>query len=173
MHVLDDALYLAETWHRGQRRRHSLSIYLVHVLRVMNRLRRAGVTDIEVLAACLLHDVLEDCKAATRQAIAALCGERVASLVVELTKFPGVSRKEYIESFRTASAWACLIKMADRLDNLYDWPPESVKWYAQEAQRLLVAIEANTTPKPTTEGFPEAWATIHAELTAVAKRLSA
>jgi (p)ppGpp synthase/HD superfamily hydrolase len=174
---VNDILRLADEMaadlHSGQFRRHSNSPYIVHPRRVMQRLKDAGVTDDEVLAAALLHDVLEDCPRASEALLAMTFGPRVTDLVKDLTKPTHTTRRAYVESFRFADPWACLVKLSDRLDNVLDWPPESVKWYAEEAQRILQAVEANPAPHPTRDGFPEAWATIHAELTQTAARLTA
>lgn len=85
-----------------------------------------GVYDAEVIAAALLHDIIEDC-GWTRERIAIRYNEAVASLVdgVSMPEGEFLSRDARIEAyhqkFMAASAIdsrVILIKLADRLHNL-------------------------------------------------------
>lgn len=94
--ILHDALLLeadtfADQWHRaaGQTRLGTGEPYITHPRAVALRLHQLGFPR-PVLAACLLHDVVED-TAATSEQIRTIFGEEVATLVREVTN---VSRKE-------------------------------------------------------------------------------
>ncbi|TFG70163.1 MAG: bifunctional (p)ppGpp synthetase/guanosine-3',5'-bis(diphosphate) 3'-pyrophosphohydrolase, partial [Anaerolineales bacterium] len=81
------------------------------------------VRDLEVLAAALLHDTLEDTDA-TPDAVRALVGDNVLTLVLEVTddkSLPKQERKQrQIEHAAHASPQAKLIKLADKISNVYD-----------------------------------------------------
>ena len=144
----------AERRHAGQMRRDGRTPYIVHPLRVAKRLREAGVEDRDLLAAALLHDVVEDTlrpgetDASLLWELNGRFGPRVATLVDELTKAPAgtESRRQYDWSFARKSAEACLVKLADRLDNLRDWQGMQSDFrrpYLAETLDLLAAVECN------------------------------
>lgn len=79
----------------------------------------------EIIAAALLHDVIEDCKEVTRDKVARLFGERAAELVQWLSKpdrTDEITPKErnaiYYRQLEEAPDEAIKIKISDRLDNL-------------------------------------------------------
>jgi len=122
------ALTIAAEVHARQLRDEG-SPYLEHPLRVARTLvRDLGVTDPEVIAAALLHDVLEDAPgqgvACDDARLAASCSPRVAALVRALTKPPvGPDGKEardraYWAAVAAAPREALQVKLVDRLDNL-------------------------------------------------------
>jgi guanosine-3',5'-bis(diphosphate) 3'-pyrophosphohydrolase len=127
--TVDSSLYakavaFACEQHRGQKRIESGGEvdYVVHPIRVAEHVRRvAGIDDIEILCAAVLHDTIED--SATRyDELDDAFGERVASIVAELTndsRLPKAARHEdMIRRAATMSREAKLIKLADRYDNL-------------------------------------------------------
>jgi len=78
-------------------------------------------SDPEVLAAALLHDVVEDCGVSVDE-LAASFGPKVAALVATLTNDPNagnrVTRKALeVECMKSASVDAKTIKLADFLHN--------------------------------------------------------
>jgi guanosine-3',5'-bis(diphosphate) 3'-pyrophosphohydrolase len=112
---------LAVEAHIGQMRQEGTP-YVVHPLRVALLLAGRGWRDDELLAAALLHDVVED-SAVTREGIAAQFGEAVADWVQVLTKPAKAERQHdwedhYYAAIEAAPLQARLIKCADRLDNL-------------------------------------------------------
>lgn len=152
----------AEARHAGQTRRDGRTPYVVHPLRVARLVRECGVGDPDLECAALLHDVVEDTlrpgedDAGLLWEIDGRFGPRVARLVGELTKAPaGVeSRREYDWSFARKSPGACLVKLADRLDNLRDWQgmqDDFRRPYLAETLDLLAAVAAN----PLVRGAPE------------------
>jgi guanosine-3',5'-bis(diphosphate) 3'-pyrophosphohydrolase len=96
--------------------------YVVHPLRVAEHVRRlAGVDDVEILCAAVLHDTIEDSDTRYDE-LAKAFSDRVASIVAELTndsRLPKTARHEdMIRRAATMSREAKLIKLADRYDNL-------------------------------------------------------
>jgi len=74
----------------------------------------------EVLAACWLHDTIEDCRL-TYNDIKSVAGENVANIVYALTNEKGKNRKErandlYYDGIRKIM-WAKYVKLCDRLAN--------------------------------------------------------
>ncbi|MET8154162.1 HD domain-containing protein [Actinoplanes sp. NPDC049668] len=135
--VIDDAAGWATDLHAGQRR--TREPYVNHPLRVTLRmLCHYRVTDADVLAAGLLHDVVEDQPWAvtgitrhgpppTAQALTAIAeryNPRVARLVAALTTPPrpdSVDRirhyTDHLAAALDAQPWARVIKLSDFTDN--------------------------------------------------------
>lgn len=111
---------LARHHHRGQIRKGGLP-YITHPVAVAKTLRKAGYGD-EVVAAALLHDVLEDtgCELEEMQGVA---GRRVTRWVTQITdKDKTVAWKarkvNYLKSLRRASREALAVACADKSDNI-------------------------------------------------------
>lgn len=113
--------------------------YINHPIGVAHLLSAAGETDVDVLCAAVLHDVVED-TAKTHEDIVLVFGERIAEFVREVTddkSLPKDERKRLqIVHAAHASREAQAIKMADTLYNLTDllrespgWPPQRVLGY--------------------------------------------
>jgi len=105
---LDKAIIFATEKHEGQKRDLG-EPYIIHPLAVMKLVARV-TKDEDVLCASVLHDVIEDCKVTPKE-LSELFGERVASLVVELSE-------NHTQVKDIKEPMALLIKMADRLHNL-------------------------------------------------------
>jgi (p)ppGpp synthase/HD superfamily hydrolase len=113
------ALDLAIRLHDGQERLAG-GPYIHHPARVALKLHRLGVHDDKIIAAALLHDVIEDCiDRLTGDAFAQLASlhNYTLTLVEILTQDPTTTDKDYYALIHT-SPDASLIKLADRLDNL-------------------------------------------------------
>jgi (p)ppGpp synthase/HD superfamily hydrolase len=103
--------------------------YIEHPLRVALRLLRWGVTDAELIAAALLHDVVEDCREGLLAAfglagedpldcLTRLYGRRVALLVAAVTNPGGsTSYEEHLAVLASSGSRALLIKASDLKDN--------------------------------------------------------
>jgi len=122
--LLQKAASLAARFHASQLRKDGRTPYIAHPVRVAFVLREAfGCADPVVLAAGLLHDLIEDTPA-DRDDIAEVAGEEVAALVAVLTKdmrLPEAEREEAYDRQLAAAPWqARLIKLADVYDNLCD-----------------------------------------------------
>ncbi len=118
------AAKLAAKSHRNQLRKDGVTPYVCHPMRVaLTVLQEFGEQDPTVLAAALLHDVIED-TTTDYDDIEAACGAEVASLVAALTKdkrMPEAAREAAYAAQIAAADWrARLIKLADVYDNLCD-----------------------------------------------------
>ncbi len=116
------ALDFAAVSHRDQRRKYpGVDVpYVSHPAGVALLLARHGFDD-EVVAAGALHDVIEDCQV-TRETIARLFGDRVASLVTATSEedksLPWEERKRaHLEALTRESWEAQAIAIADKIDN--------------------------------------------------------
>lgn len=122
--LLHAAANLAARMHRHQLRKDGQTPYLAHLMRVPLVISTVfGCNDPVVLAAAILHDVIEDTQA-DYDDIAAATSEDVARLVAALTKdmrVPEDRREEEYDRQLAAAPWqARLIKLADVYDNLCD-----------------------------------------------------
>ncbi len=123
--LLLKALAFAAHKHRDQRRKDpEASPYINHPIALADVLvNEGGVTDVEVLAAALLHDTVEDTATAPGE-LADAFGSRVARIVAEVTddkSLPKAERKRaQIEHAGALSPEAKLVKLADKICNLRD-----------------------------------------------------
>lgn len=131
--LITSAATMASYLHRDQTRMVRGDLprvpYIEHPLRVALRLVRWGVTDAELIAAALLHDVLEDCDEelvavfghageTSAACMERLYGNHVARLVVAVTNpTDGTSYLEHITGIGCAQSEALLIKASDLKDN--------------------------------------------------------
>lgn len=120
---LDQALAFVADQFRHRVRKGTAVPYLTHLLQVMVMVAEHGGDEDQLLAA-LLHDYLEDIRGASRDLIAERWGERVASMVEELsdsTTHPRppwtVRKRAYIERLRDAHPAVKLVGAADKLHN--------------------------------------------------------
>lgn len=150
--LLEAASFSAEK-HKDQRRKNSKQVpYICHPIRVARSLAvDAGVDNVNVLVAALLHDTVEDTDA-TLEEIEALFGPEVAKIVDEVSDdkaLPSATRKQLqIEHAPHVSPEAKHVKLADKLDNLTDllvdtpigWQPERVATYFDWAGRVIAGL---------------------------------
>jgi (p)ppGpp synthase/HD superfamily hydrolase len=115
------AYAFAEAAHRGQRRKDGCA-FIAHPVRVARLLAGRGY-DEEVLAAALLHDVVEDTSVSLAD-VRARFGPRVAELVASVTEnhdLPASERRSaYRDRLRRSSHAARAICAADKVCNLAD-----------------------------------------------------
>lgn len=146
------ARYFAAKAHAGQKRKYTGEPYIVHPIAVADMVQRNGGTP-NMIAAALLHDVLEDTDA-TVEEVEAITNREVAMLVVELTDqytkdfYPELNRKvrKRLEAERLAkvSPEAKAIKHADMADNtatIVAHDPGFAKVYLREKAELLELME--------------------------------
>ena len=123
--LLFRALAFAAHKHRDQRRKDAeASPYINHPIALAEVLAGEGaVTDVEVLAAALLHDTIEDTDT-SRAELEREFGARIAAMVAEVTddkNLPKADRKRLqIEHAAGLSQGAKLVKLADKICNLRD-----------------------------------------------------
>lgn len=155
--LVERAMRVAARCHREQTRKASDLPYLTHPASVAMLLTKAGITDDEILAAALLHDVVEDTDCSI-EVLAAEFPPKVIEFVAALTerkrddagqKRSWQDRKtEHLEHVAAASWEARAITLADKLHNLgtmafdldtdpdlwsrFNASPERLLWYYRE-----------------------------------------
>ncbi|NEN87990.1 MAG: HD domain-containing protein [Okeania sp. SIO3H1] len=146
------ALDFATKAHAGQTRKKSGAPYVTHPMRVATLLALSNVLNGPlrskkiVIKAALLHDVVEDTEY-TVEDIRKEFGYSVAHLVKSLTKLPSESKEAYVRRCIQNSFDSCLIKIADRIDNLNEakssFSPEKLQKYL-ESSEFIYAVAADT-----------------------------
>lgn len=145
--------------HREQRRKDPEGTpYINHPIGVARILsHEAGVTDVVVLQAALLHDTVEDTDT-TLSEIEERFGPEVRRVVEELTDdktLPKAERKRLqVERAAGSSARAKLVKLADKLHNLRDlrrcapkgWSEERVQEYFRWAAEVVGGLRGTSPP---------------------------
>ncbi len=137
------ALKFAARKHRDQRRKdREASPYINHPIDLANiLLNEAGVTQLEVLTAAILHDTVEDTET-TEQELVEKFGKEIADIVMEVTDDKNLPKEErkllQIEHAAGISQEAKLVKLADKISNIRDIaisPPEG--WSLQRRQEYF------------------------------------
>lgn len=137
------ALRFAAERHRDQRRKGSEKApYVNHLIGVADLLARVGgITDLTLLQAAILHDVIEDGHA-TREEVEREFGTEVTSLVLEVTddmSLPSRVRKQrQVEHAPHMSRTAQQIKIADKISNCSEiGPHEPPDWTLERRREYL------------------------------------
>jgi (p)ppGpp synthase/HD superfamily hydrolase len=131
--LLLKAVQFAGEKHKGQVRRGSGLPYVLHpasVAFILAENKSSKVLD-ELLAACMLHDTLEDTDTSFEE-LSTEFTPLVASLVLELTSDPRevetLGKNPYlIKKMLGMSNYALVIKLADRFSNILDKPSDTYK----------------------------------------------
>ena len=139
--LVASAYEMAASAHRGQRRKDDGSPYITHPVAVAGLLHDAGFDD-ELIAAALLHDVVEDTDMASDE-VSERFAERVAELVDALSEDDGIRdyeerKREHREQVADAGKGAIAIYIADKLSNLRDMR----KIYAEEGEAIASRFKA-------------------------------
>lgn len=162
---LEKAIRLAYKAHKGQFRDGEAPLpYISHPLDVLNNLRYVGlVTDQDVLAAGVLHDVLEETELSPQTIFNAL-GGRVLDLVIEVTReepdfsSQGLTDEEIwhlrsnllLEEISRMSDDAKRIKLADRMSNLEGSfatrTGDKLTRYVKQSEWILERISREVSP---------------------------
>jgi GTP diphosphokinase / guanosine-3',5'-bis(diphosphate) 3'-diphosphatase len=129
--LLEAASFAAKRHSDNKRKGSAGEPYINHPLEVANLLASVGkVEDYDVLIAAMLHDTVED-TGTTVTEIRERFGERVASIVAEVTDdktLPKAKRKELqVEHAPHLSREAKIVKLGDKISNIRDIidnPPE-------------------------------------------------
>ncbi|MBM3971610.1 MAG: bifunctional (p)ppGpp synthetase/guanosine-3',5'-bis(diphosphate) 3'-pyrophosphohydrolase [Planctomycetes bacterium] len=155
--LVERAMRIAAQAHRHHHRKGSDLPYITHPAQAAMILLRAGIDDEEILAAALLHDVVEDTDH-TLESLAAEFPPKVVQLVAAMTerKHDHDGRKrswqerkdEHLRQIATEPWEARAIVLADKLHNLgsmlvdlehgedvwsrFNAPPDRVVWYHRE-----------------------------------------
>ena len=123
---LNKAIVFATEVHAGQFRKSTKIPYILHPLEAA-AIVGTMTTDDEILAAAVLHDVVEDTDTTVEQ-VRELFGERVARLVSSESEnkredLPAentwkIRKEETLEHLKTASAEVKMITLGDKLSNI-------------------------------------------------------
>jgi hypothetical protein len=157
--VLARAYALAAERHAAQRRKGSAAEpYINHLAEVAALVAEAtDGRDAGLVAAAVLHDVLED-TATTEAELAAAFGGRVAALVREVTDDRALTKAErkrrQVLDAPGKSAAAKTIKLADKTSNLRalvesppeDWDPERRRAYLRWAREVAAGLRGASPP---------------------------
>ena len=155
--------------HRDQRRKSNEEMpYVNHPFAVASVLcDEGGVTDPELLAAALLHDMIEE-TVTTEDELRAAFGARIAKIVAEVTDDKRLStsqrKKLQVQQAAQASTDAQQIKIADKLCNLRDiiasppadWPLFRKHQYFEWAKEIVDQVR-DSNPR-LAEHFDKAYA---------------
>lgn len=139
------ACFVAVAAHGRATRADGKTPYVMHPLSVANRVS-AYTKDDNVIAAAILHDVVEDTNM-TIKTIRHIFNDTVADLVEELTIPKRVKRKKKYVLAKKFSPMARLIKLNDALDNLIDldtanWPDEKKAEYRKYLDALIKKLNS-------------------------------
>ncbi|XP_074090174.1 guanosine-3',5'-bis(diphosphate) 3'-pyrophosphohydrolase MESH1 [Macrotis lagotis] len=157
--LLVEAADFAARKHRDQRRKDpEQTPYINHPIGVARILtHEAGVTDVAVLQAALLHDTVEDTDT-TLEELEKHFGPEVRLIVDEVTddkELPRLERKRLqVENAPHSSRGAKLVKLADKLYNLRDlnrrtpkgWSEQRVQEYFEWAAQVVKGLQG-TSPQ--------------------------
>ena len=132
------AIRFAAVRHDGQRRKSpAAEPYLVHPVEVAEVLMAHGVRDALVLAAAILHDVLEDTPTEAGE-VRERFGEAVLQMVEALTDTAPTReerKRSQVEHAPSMPEGARLIKMADQYCNLRTLPDEPPVGWSEDSIR--------------------------------------
>jgi GTP pyrophosphokinase len=140
---LQKAISFAEKMHEGQTRRDKVTPYVEHPIRVTSLLRSAGIDDDCLLAAAVLHDVIEDCKVTTGMLKdMGFCQETIDIVyIVSKRKSQGV--EDYYEIIKL-DIKAILLKLADRCHNLSTmagvFTIAGMEKYIEETEKFILPL---------------------------------
>lgn len=159
--------------HNGQKRKWTKEPYINHPLHVKELLQKIAKIDDEiVLAAALLHDVIEDTDATYYDLLQ--FDEQVAELVYFLTDPPSKGRdnraiRKMLTRFRLGAApvEAQLIKCADILSNAPGIRDNDPKFWEKYREECIMLMECFCDPVQQTQLFNMAWTTLSANVIAI------
>ena len=124
MTLVTEAVLFAAQQHDGMLRKGTDLPYIVHPAEVLT-IASALTNDSEILAAAVMHDVIEDC-GVTEKELAQRFGKRVAHLVMSETQLSSgdpretwdARKREAIERIAEGGHDVKLIALADKLSNM-------------------------------------------------------
>ena len=148
MNLYEEARNFADQAHAGQVRKYTGAPYITHPIVVAGTI--ASITDdIEMIAAAVLHDVVEDCEVSLPE-IENRFGHRVSQFVSEVTDVSTLedgnraARKALDrQHLAQASAEGKTIKLADLIDNspqIIQYDSKFAKVYLKENAALLKVL---------------------------------
>lgn len=154
------AFAAAVEWH-GEQVRPAGEGYWQHLLQVVDVLASGlGVTDVDLLRAGLLHDVVEDTDGSLDDLVARF-GERTAGLVAAVT-IGAEGRTAYLDKLAEASQDVLLLKLSDRYSNvqrLHTHPrvAKQRSYYAETLERFVPMAIVDERLEALYAGWAEAY----------------
>jgi GTP pyrophosphokinase len=106
--------------HQGQKRKRSNIPYIYHPLNLACHALSMGIIDDEIIAGCLLHDVVEDCDITLKELPVSDGTKEIVRLMTHL-KEDGADRDKVMQAYYDGLAGnpkAALVKCLDRCNNL-------------------------------------------------------
>ncbi|QBX06849.1 metal-dependent phosphohydrolase [Burkholderia phage BcepSaruman] len=151
MKIILDAIAFANEKHAGQVRRGSGDPYITHPLAVSYIVAayKKSKKLPELLAAAILHDILED-TVTTFEELVARFGPLVASIVLELSndevQIKILGKLAYQKNkVRGLSSYGLVVKLADRLHNVSDQP--TLKMISDTEDLMLSLVRSRKLSK--------------------------
>ena len=158
--ILEKVRAFADEAHSNQKRKFTNERYIVHPVRVMDIVREYS-QELPVLAATLLHDVIEDTPVGKRELgnfLATVMEKNTALRTLELveeltdvyvkTDYPTMNRRsrrnKEVERLSMTSPEAQTIKYADIIDNIGDIAKQGNDFslvYLRECKQMLQALD--------------------------------
>ncbi|OGW83104.1 MAG: hypothetical protein A3C47_04775 [Omnitrophica bacterium RIFCSPHIGHO2_02_FULL_51_18] len=143
--LLTKAFYFAR-YHHGSQKRKGGAPYLTHLVSVAQILNQASYPK-SVIAAGLLHDVLED-TGCEREDLECEMGKEVCSIVLQVTDkdktAPWAERKaNYIRGLKRATKPALAVACANKIDNLLCLE----KGFRQDGKRFMAGFSGGAKEK--------------------------
>lgn len=160
------ALYFSSEKHNGQYRKGGITPYIVHPVLVAFGVSKY-TNDEEIIAAALLHDILEDCKDISIDFLNREFSPRIVQLVIEVSYLPIIKhdswkkrKEEYIAQIERSSKDALLIIAIDKMinfqgyfklhkskqnasNNLFGGTIEGYYWYYSTIRNVLAVNLGN------------------------------
>ena len=146
------AVEFAQARHHGQRRLGDRAPFLLHPLEVASLLHRSGYPD-DVIAAAVLHDVLEDTDV-QRGELEERFGRKVAALVAAVSDDPSIAdeeerKRELTERVGRIGGYAAAVYAADKISKVRELrvrlatgsPPEAIEPLIARHHRSLAMLE--------------------------------
>lgn len=150
MMLIYEAIRFADKRHKGQTRKVTGLPYITHPIAVSYLLAQYKVSKVleELVAACILHDVLEDTPT-THAQLSRKFGPLVASLVHEMTndsvQVAKLGKLEYQKvKLAGISNYGLVCKLVDRLHNVMDHPSKKMVGETMELMAHLKRVRKLT-----------------------------
>jgi len=154
MHQTVKALHFARQAHTGQTRKGNNVPYIYHPLNVACHALALGIDDDSLVAACLLHDVCEDCGVLSKDLPVETETREIVALLTKTgreKKDPAAERQYFEAIYQNPKAM--LVKLLDRAQNVSGmaggFQKEKLISYINETERIFYPmIQAGKTDYP-------------------------
>jgi len=141
------ALSFASQMHKGQKRKGIEEVpYMIHPLMITCHALAMGLDDDELLAAALLHDVVEDCSVSPEQLPVSKTVQKIVSLLsfrIGMGESKEAAKQRYYSIIRE-NPLAAIIKVLDRCNNISSmangFEKERMVEYIQETEQFVLPL---------------------------------